>query len=56
MGTKTINHKPIIKHFRMICARTHSVMLFKAFNITDARNKAMNHFDGPVYNGGIGLK
>ena len=56
MGAKKINHKPIIKHFRMVCARTHSVMLFKAFNITDARTKAMNHFAGPVYNGGTVLE
>ena len=50
---KLPNHHPILKHFRMICARTNSVMGFKAFNITDARNQARVHFDGPVNNGGI---
>ena len=50
---KLINHQPILKHFRMICARTNSVFMFKAFNVTDARNQARVHFNGPVNNGGI---
>jgi hypothetical protein len=53
MQPKLINHKPILKHFRMICARTNSVHLFKAFNVTDARCQARVFFNGPVNNGGI---
>lgn len=53
MAPKQINHKPILKHFRMICARTNGVMMFKAFNVTDARNQARTHFAGPVNDGGI---
>ena len=53
MQPKTINHKPILKHFRMICARTNSVMGFKAFTVSDARCQARVHFNGPVHTGGI---
>ena len=53
MESKLINHKPILKHFRMICARTNGVHLFKAFTVTDARCQARVFFGGPVNNGGI---
>ena len=53
MESKRINHKPILKHFRMICARTNAVHMFKAFTVTDARCQARVFFNGPVNNGGI---
>ena len=53
MANKLTAHNRAKKSFRMICARSNSVMSFKAFNNTDARNQAMNHFDGPVSFGGI---
>jgi len=45
-------NKPLI-NFRMICERTCSTHMFKAFNITDARNQARIHFNGPVNSGGV---
>ena len=53
MANKLTAHNRAKKSFRMICTRINSVMSFKAFNITDARNQAMNHFNGPVSFGGI---
>ena len=53
MESKQMNTKPELKHFRMICARTNSVHMFKAFTVTDARCQARVFFNGPVNNGGI---
>ena len=48
-----MDNKPILKKFRMICARTNGVHMFTAFTATDARCQARVFFNGPVNNGGV---